>query len=153
MTRFELIQRPLRRRSQRKEKAVKAASFVAAAALLMLGVAQANGQYIVRETWMGSQKTTTITPAPPAPSVVVHKDMGGPPASGVVLTACDWRCGRCFTDDCGRRWCQVCGCPVCPQPELLKGWLLPADCGRLYFLSTCGRLYIQVGLAPAGIPI
>jgi hypothetical protein len=127
---------------------------MATATLFLFASQRANAQFMVHEQKIGTQKITTIERVVPPPVVVGKKELSGwPAASGVVLTAYDWKCCRYFTDEGGRRWCQSCGCTLCTNPDKLKGWLIQAEDGHVYFFTTDGRLFVMVGMAAPGIPV
>src|SRR5712691_9859739 len=114
--------------ARERRDAVKAAMLLAAAVLHIPGIVQAQDRYIIREQKMGSQKTTTIQRVTPPP-IRGQAEMDGVTATSVVLTARDWRGGRCFTDELGRRWCLVFGVALDNQPEQLAGWIIRTEDG------------------------
>ena len=59
----------------------------------------------------------------------------------VTLCASDWQCGRCFSDERGRRWCLAEGSPVSEKPALMKGWIMQGESGQIFFLHESGSLY------------
>jgi hypothetical protein len=70
----------------------------------------------------------------------------------VTLRASDWTCGRCFSDERGRRWCLVDGAPIVEKPALLKGLLLQGESGQSFFLHDSGSLYLRTSELPAPRP-
>jgi len=83
-----------------------------------------------------------------AGKVVDVREMG--PAC-VTLCASEWTCGRCFTDERGRRWCLTSGSPVVEKPAIMKGWVIQGDLGQIFFLHESGAIYRRGGaIAPAG---
>jgi hypothetical protein len=66
------------------------------------------------------------------------------PATMLTLDATDWYCGRCFTDDCGRRWCLLKGCALPDKLPHMRGWLLESDGKKLYFVHEGGNIYTRL---------
>jgi hypothetical protein len=73
------------------------------------------------------------------------KDPKAPvPAAMITLDTREWGDGRYFTDDSGRRWCLVKGCPLPEKLPKMRGWLLESDGKKLYSLHETGNLYRQM---------
>jgi hypothetical protein len=63
----------------------------------------------------------------------------------VALKVADWQEGRQFTDETGRRWCLVDGCPAAERPAAMKGWIMQGDSGDFFFLDESGALFRRCG--------
>ena len=72
------------------------------------------------------------------------------PATMITLDATDWYCGRCFTDDCGRKWCLLKGCVLPEKVSHMRGWLLESDAKKMYFVHETGNIYARVLTSPVG---
>jgi hypothetical protein len=133
------------------------------AGVLALATTAATGERTVMKTVKkGKQSITTLDTIKPPPDLKVGEGVKPPPvegkqefgsawARGVVLDAKDWLCGRCFTDEFGRRWCLVYGAPFAEKPGAVSGWLLHPVDGGLHFYSTNGRLYRHTN--PGAVPV
>ncbi|HYT91634.1 MAG TPA: hypothetical protein VEL76_23175, partial [Gemmataceae bacterium] len=84
---------------------MKQALLISAAGLLFLGAVEAQEQprLVIRTQKNGKQVTTTLEPVfPPAAKApgdkkgdpALPKEVGRATATGVVLAAMDWKCGR-----------------------------------------------------------
>jgi hypothetical protein len=73
------------------------------------------------------------------------KDEKGPvPAAMMTLKTTEWDSGSRFTDDGGRHWCLIKGCPLPEKMPQMRGWLLESDGKKTYFLHETGNLYSRV---------
>lgn len=154
---------------------------IALVGVLALGTAlPAQDRVSTRTTKVGKQTTTTFTtvtspasltkeeilkllgkaqapdnkaPDGKVPPVEGKRQIGDAWAKGVVLEAHDWLCGRCFTDETGRRWCLVYGVPYSEKPPLVSGWIIQPENNVLHFFTVNGRLYrlTAPGVVP-GVP-
>ena len=99
--------------------------FLFAGGLVLGATESALGQMVTTTTRSGStgrigQFVTTTIDVLQAPPVLGKQAFGKATATGVVLPARDWRCGRYFTDDLGRRWVLVYGLPYTEKPEAIS---------------------------------
>jgi hypothetical protein len=135
--------------------------------VLLLAAQVVNAQptrYYQHDQKVGSGKMTTIERLAPAedrptikealPGVVVamvgfgaFQVIDGPDFTRATVTLCasEWSCGRCFTDELGRRWCLAQGGPVVEKPAFMKGWLMKGEGGLVFFLHESGSLYRRRG--------
>ncbi|MGF1581046.1 MAG: hypothetical protein ACFCD0_16905 [Gemmataceae bacterium] len=96
-----------------------------------------------KEPKFGRQRITEIRQPKDtkAPSVKQEGKLKPGEAKGTKLKSKDWVCGRCFTDEEGRRWRLTSGLPHNEKPADLPGWLIRDKNGRLSFMTNKGSLY------------
>ena len=112
---------------------------------------------VVRDKKVGNGKITTIESVEPAPApfprekgvAVVSADPKALPTAGdtppsICLTASDWKCGRCFTDELDRRWCLISGPAYSDKPAQVTGWIVTSDDGRTILVTAGARVYLRV---------
>lgn len=117
-----------------------------ASALCLIAPSLALSQPIVQTVKKdGKQVITEIEQVEPPPPVKGQPDAGKGTASSVVFKANNWKCGREFTDEKGRRWRMTAGTPYAsPPPAALSGWHIVTEDGRNSFYTTGGKLFAQV---------
>src|SRR5262249_36593631 len=74
------------------------------------------------------------------------KDAANPmglPATMLNLEPSNWSDGQAWTDDKGRRWTLLKGCPLTEKVTRMRGWLLESDGKKMYFLHESGALFLR----------
>jgi hypothetical protein len=121
-------------------------------------------KYYMHDQKVGKGKITTIeklTPTTEQPTVkeavpgiavamfgfAIFQTVDVPDTAPTTVSLCasEWTCGRCFTDELGRRWCLAQGGPVVEKPPIMKGWLMKGETGLVFFLHESGSLYRRSG--------
>lgn len=99
---------------------------------------------------IGKQRITEFEPVP-APGTRPPGGAGqalGPdgvrPPVFTTQSAKDWKCGKAFTDQDGRRWNLALGQPLKAKPDTVSGWLYEDDGGSLLWFLPSGQVYRPV---------
>jgi hypothetical protein len=121
---------------------VRSAILGAVAVALAAGGAWGADEYRVRERKDGKQRITTIERVPAGEQK--PGEPGAAPADALTMEATNWRCGRAFTDGEQKRWYLVQGEPYSEKPLQVKGQVVKAESGKLYFKTEGGRVYARV---------
>jgi hypothetical protein len=115
-----------------------------ATAISFIGATAARAQAInLHVNKSGRQVITELEQIKPPPPVDGKVVVPGASATSIVMIARDWRCGRFFSDDQGRRWMLASGPVMTQRPENLSGWRLVTVDGQYSFFTVTGRLFVR----------